>query len=77
MKLKTLVQFCHSGVVKGAAGVECWLVGFSLPVVSYKCCRNPLPSEAFPPKGNPPETTLDGITAPLHCQEHCQVTRWH
>lgn len=61
MELKSWGQFCHSGVVKEATGVQCWLVGFSLPVVSYKCCRCPLPSEAFPPKGNPSGTTLDGV----------------
>lgn len=45
--------------------------------VSYKLCRTPLPPKDFLPQGNPSETTLDGVKAPLHCQKHCQVTRWH
>lgn len=45
--------------------------------VSYKHCRTPLPSKDFLPQGNPSETTLDGVKSPLHCHEHCQVTRWH
>lgn len=45
--------------------------------VSYENCRTPLPSKAFLPQGNPSETILDGVKSPLHCQEPCQVTRWH
>lgn len=45
--------------------------------VSYEHCRTPLPSKDFLPQGNPSKTTLDGVKSPLHCQERCQVTRWH